>query len=108
MTLGDITTDEKNPRFKVTEQYNKVDKRLIKDFKQTINALRELGNKYTHTADVTMANVDELISTDDSRWDLFSYLFVQYFFKYSFSLKTDKNVLSFFFQFYPLKYGIEL
>ncbi|HEN4328107.1 TPA: hypothetical protein U5Y80_001044 [Streptococcus agalactiae] len=96
MNLGDITTDKKNPKFKVTEQCNKVDNRLIEDFKRTINSLRELGNKYTHTADISIANIDEFKNAEDSIWDLFSYLFVQYFLKYSLSLKSDKNVLSFF------------
>ena len=35
MNLGDITAYEKNDKFKVTEQYNKVDKRLVKDFEKT-------------------------------------------------------------------------
>lgn len=33
---------------------------------------------------------------EDSIWELFSYLFVQYFLKYNLNLKSDKNVLSFF------------
>lgn len=96
MNLGDITAYEKNDKFKVTEQYNKVDKQLVKDFEKTINRLREIGNKHTHTANVLVANKDELIMAEDSIWELFSYLFVQYFLKYDLNLKSDKNVLSFF------------
>ncbi|WP_247906032.1 hypothetical protein [Streptococcus anginosus] len=96
MNLGDITAYEKNDKFKVTEQYNKVDKRLVKDFEKTINRLRKIGNTHTHTANVLVANKDELIMAEDSIWELFSYLFVQYFLKYNLNLKSDKNVLSFF------------
>ncbi|MBF7094990.1 hypothetical protein IYQ92_07025 [Streptococcus sp. HF-1907] len=96
MNLEDITAYEKNDKFKVTEQYNKVDKRLVKDFEKTINRLRKIGNKHTHTANVLVANKDELIMAEDSIWELFSYLFVQYFLKYNLNLKSDKNVLSFF------------
>lgn len=96
MNLGDITTHEKNKKFKVTEQYNKVDKRLIKDFEETINRLRELGNRHTHTANKSSADIDELTRAEDSIWDLFSYLFVQYFLKYDLNLKSDKIVLSYF------------
>ena len=96
MNLGDITAYEKNDKFKVTEQYNKVDKRLVKDFEKTINRLRKIGNKHIHTANVLVANKDELIMAEDSIWELFSYLFVQYFLKYNLNLKSDKNVLSFF------------
>ena len=104
MNLGDITTHEKNEKFKVTERYKKVDKRLVKDFEKTIDRLRKLGNKYTHTANISNANVDELIIAEDSIWDLFSYLFVQYFLKYSLNLKLvsteytfDKKKLIFYF-----------
>lgn len=96
MNLGDITAYEKNDKFKVTEQYNKVDKRLVKDFEKTKNRLRKIGNTHTHTANVLVANKDELIMAEDSIWELFSYLFVQYFLKYNLNLKSDKNVLSFF------------
>ena len=96
MNLGDITTHEKNEKFKVTERYKKVDKRLVKDFEKTIDRLRKLGNKYTHTANISDVNVDELSIAEDSIWDLFSYLFVQYFLKYGLNLKTDKNILTLF------------
>lgn len=96
MNLGDITTHEKNEKFKVTERYKKVDKRQVKDFEKTIDRLRKLGNKYTHTANISDANVDELSIAEDSIWDLFSYLFVQYFLKYGLNLKTDKNILTLF------------
>lgn len=94
MNLGDITAYEKNDKFKVTEQYNKVDKRLVKDFEKTINRLRKIGNTHTHTANVLVANKDELIMAEDSIWELFSYLFVQYFLKYNLNLKSDKNSFS--------------
>lgn len=96
MELGDITTWKKNEEFKVTERYNKVDKRIVKDFEKTVNSLRKIGNKHTHTNNVSRANKDELMMAENSIWDLFSLLFVQYFLKYNLNLDSDKNVLSFF------------
>lgn len=96
LELGDITTNKKNGKNKVTEQYNKIDKLIVKDFEKTINRLREIGNKHTHTRNILNAGIDELIEAENSIWDLFSYLFVQYFLKYGLNLKSDKNVLSFF------------
>ena len=96
MELGDITTYKKNEKFKVTEQYNKIDKLIVKDFEKTINRLREIGNKHTHTSNISHAKIEELIGAENSIWDLFSYLFVQYFLKYDLNLKSDKNVLTFF------------
>lgn len=106
MELGDITTWKKNEEFKVTERYNKVDKRIVKDFEKTVNSLRKIGNKHTHTDNVSRANKEELMVAENLIWDLFSLLFVQYFLKYNLNLNSDKNVLSFF-PYYHLKSDIE-
>lgn len=98
MELGDITSPEKNPRYKTTERLNNVDKLLRKDFESTVNKLREIGNKYSHTQNHKISNLEEWIEAENLIWDLFSYLFVQYFLKYNLSLKSDKNVLSMFSQ----------
>ena len=39
MELGDITSPEKNPKYKTTERLNNVDKLLRKDFESTVNKL---------------------------------------------------------------------
>ena len=98
MELGDITSPEKNPKYKTTERLNNVDKLLRKDFESTVNKLREIGNKYSHTQNHKISNLEEWIEAENLIWDLFSYLFVQYFLKYNLSLKSDKNVLSMFSQ----------
>ena len=98
MELGDITSPEKNPKYKTTERLNNVDKLLRKDFESTVNKLREMGNKYSHTQNHKISNLEEWIEAENLIWDLFSYLFVQYFLKYNLSLKSDKNVLSMFSQ----------
>ena len=98
MELGDITSPEKNPKYKTTERLNNVDKLLRKDFERTVNKLREIGNKYSHTQNHKISNLEEWIEAENLIWDLFSYLFVQYFLKYNLSLKSDKNVLSMFSQ----------
>lgn len=98
MELGDITSPEKNPKYKTTERLNNVDKLLRKDFESTVNKLREIGNKYSHTQNHKISNLEEWIEAENLIWDLFSYLFVQYFLKYNLSLKSDKNVLSIFSQ----------
>ena len=98
MELGDITSPEKNPKYKTTERLNNVDKLLRKDFESTVNKLREIGNKYSHTQNHKISNLEEWIEAENLMWDLFSYLFVQYFLKYNLSLKSDKNVLSMFSQ----------
>lgn len=98
MELGDITSPEKNPKYKTTERLNNVDKLLRKDFESTVNKLREIGNKYSHTQNHKISNLEEWIEAENLVWDLFSYLFVQYFLKYNLSLKSDKNVLSMFSQ----------
>lgn len=98
MELGDITSPEKNPKYKTTERLNNVDKLLRKDFESTVNKLREIGNKYFHTQNHKISNLEEWIEAENLIWDLFSYLFVQYFLKYNLSLKSDKNVLSMFSQ----------
>lgn len=98
MELGDITSPEKNPKYKTTERLNNVDKLLRKDFESTVNKLREIGNKYSHTQNHIISNLEEWIEAENLIWDLFSYLFVQYFLKYNLSLKSDKNVLSMFSQ----------
>ena len=98
MELGDITSPEKNPKYKPTERLNNVDKLLRKDFESTVNKLREIGNKYSHTQNHKISNLEEWIEAENLIWDLFSYLFVQYFLKYNLSLKSDKNVLSMFSQ----------
>ena len=98
MELGDITSHEKNPKYKTTERLNNVDKLLRKDFESTVNKLREIGNKYSHTQNHKISNLEEWIEAENLIWDLFSYLFVQYFLKYNLSLKSDKNVLSMFSQ----------
>lgn len=98
MELGDITSPEKNPKYKTTERLNNVDKLLRKDFESTVNKLREIGNKYSHTQNHKISNLEEWIKAENLIWDLFSYLFVQYFLKYNLSLKSDKNVLSMFSQ----------
>ena len=98
MELGDITSPEKNPKYKTTERLNNVDKLLRKDFESTVNKLREIGNKYSHTQNNKISNLEEWIEAENLIWDLFSYLFVQYFLKYNLSLKSDKNVLSMFSQ----------
>ena len=89
---------EKNPKYKTTERLNNVDKLLRKDFESTVNKLREIGNKYSHTQNHKISNLEEWIEAENLIWDLFSYLFVQYFLKYNLSLKSDKNVLSMFSQ----------
>lgn len=96
MELGDITSSEKNPKYKTTERLNNVNKLLRKDFESTVNNLREIGNKYSHTQNHKISNLEEWIEAENLIWDLFSYLFVQYFLKYNLSLKSDKNVLSMF------------
>lgn len=98
MELGDITSPEKNPKYKTTERLNNVDKLLRKDFESTVNKLREIGNKYSHTQNHKISNLEEWVEAENLIWDLFSYLFVQYFLKYNLSLKSDKNVLSMFSQ----------
>ncbi len=98
MELGDITSPEKNPKYKTTERLNNVDKLLRKDFESTVNKLREIGNKYSHTQNHKISNLEEWIEAENLIWDLLSYLFVQYFLKYNLSLKSDKNVLSMFSQ----------
>lgn len=98
MELGDITSPEKNPKYKTTERLNNVDKLLRKDFESTVNKLREIGNKFSHTQNHKISNLEEWIEAENLIWDLFSYLFVQYFLKYNLSLKSDKNVLSMFSQ----------
>lgn len=98
MELGDITSPEKNPKYKTTERLNNVDKLFRKDFESTVNKLREIGNKYSHTQNHKISNLEEWIEAENLIWDLFSYLFVQYFLKYNLSLKSDKNVLSMFSQ----------
>ena len=98
MELGDITSPDKNPKYKTTERLNNVDKLLRKDFESTVNKLREIGNKYSHTQNHKISNLEEWIEAENLIWDLFSYLFVQYFLKYNLSLKSDKNVLSMFSQ----------
>lgn len=98
MELGDITSPEKNPKYKTTERLNNVDILLRKDFESTVNKLREIGNKYSHTQNHKISNLEEWIEAENLIWDLFSYLFVQYFLKYNLSLKSDKNVLSMFSQ----------
>ncbi|WP_372589775.1 hypothetical protein J7T92_03570 [Streptococcus thermophilus] len=98
MELGDITSPEKNPKYKTTERLNNVDKLLRKDFESTVNKLSEIGNKYSHTQNHKISNLEEWIEAENLIWDLFSYLFVQYFLKYNLSLKSDKNVLSMFSQ----------
>lgn len=98
MELGDITSPEKNSKYKTTERLNNVDKLLRKDFESTVNKLREIGNKYSHTQNHKISNLEEWIEAENLIWDLFSYLFVQYFLKYNLSLKSDKNVLSMFSQ----------
>lgn len=98
MELGDITSPEKNPKYKTTERLNNVDKLLRKDFESTVNKLREIGNKYSHTQNHKISNLEEWIEAENLIWDLFSYLFVQYFLKYNLSLRSDKNVLSMFSQ----------
>lgn len=98
MELGDITSPEKNPKYKTAERLNNVDKLLRKDFESTVNKLREIGNKYSHTQNHKISNLEEWIEAENLIWDLFSYLFVQYFLKYNLSLKSDKNVLSMFSQ----------
>lgn len=98
MELGDITSPEKNPKYKTTERLNNLDKLLRKDFESTVNKLREIGNKYSHTQNHKISNLEEWIEAENLIWDLFSYLFVQYFLKYNLSLKSDKNVLSMFSQ----------
>lgn len=98
MELGDITSPEKNSKYKTTERLNNVDKLLRKDFESIVNKLREIGNKYSHTQNHKISNLEEWIEAENLIWDLFSYLFVQYFLKYNLSLKSDKNVLSMFSQ----------
>ena len=101
MELGDITSSEKNPKYKTTERLNNVNKLLRKDFESTVNNLREIGNKYSHTQNHKISNLEEWVEAENLIWDLFSYLFVQYFLKYNLSLKSDKNVLSLFSQLPP-------
>ena len=96
MELGDITTTEKNQKFKTTERLNSVNGKLREDFEATVNNLREIGNKYSHTQNNKISNLEEGVEAENLIWDLFSYLFVQYFLKYNLSLKSDKNVLSMF------------
>ena len=79
MELGDITSPEKNPKYKTTERLNNVDKLLRKDFESTVNKLREIGNKYSHTQNHKISNLEEWVEAENLIWDLFSYLFVQYF-----------------------------
>ncbi|MGT2948270.1 hypothetical protein [Streptococcus devriesei] len=101
MELGDITTSVKNPRYKTTERLNSVDDILREDFEATVNNLREIGNKYSHTQNHMTASMEEFLETENLIWDLFSFLFIQYFLKYNLSLKSDKNVLSLFSQLPP-------
>lgn len=101
MELGDITSSEKNPKYKTTERLNNTDKLLRKDFESTVNKLREIGNKYSHTQNHKISNLEEWDEAENLIWDLFSYLFVQYFLKYNLSLKSDKIVLSMFSQLPP-------
>ena len=101
MELGDITSSEKNPKYKTTERLNNVNKLLRKDFESTVNNLREIGNKYSHTQNHKISNLEEWVEAENLIWDLFSYLFVQYFLKYNLILKSDKNVLSLFSQLPP-------
>ncbi|MGT2928808.1 hypothetical protein ACVR1G_00890 [Streptococcus dentasini] len=101
MELGDITTPEKNPKYKTTERLNSIDRLLRKDFESTVNKLREIGNKHSHTQNHATADLEEWKDAENLVWDLFSYLFVQYFLEYELSLKSDKNVLSMFSQLPP-------
>lgn len=96
MELGDITSSVKNQKYKTTERLNSVDNILREDFEASVNKLREIGNKYSHTQTHTTADLEEWTEAENLVWDLFSYLFVQYFLKYNLSLKSDKNVLSMF------------
>ena len=96
MELGDITSSVKNQKYKTTERLNSVDNILREDFEASVNKLREIGNKYSHTQTHTTAGLEEWTEAENLVWDLFSYLFVQYFLKYNLSLKSDKNVLSMF------------
>lgn len=96
MELGDITTTEKNQKFKTTERLNDVNVKLRRDFEDKVNELREIGNKFSHTQSHSTATMDEFIKTENLIWDLFSFLFIQYFLKYELNLTSDKNVLSMF------------
>ena len=93
MELGDITTANKNPNYKTTERLNAVDNILRKDFEATIDYLRETGNKHSHTQNNIPASLDDFLDSERFIWDLFSFLFTQYFLKYNLSLTSDKNVL---------------
>lgn len=96
MKLGDITTANKNPNYKTTERLNAVDNILRKDFEATIYYLKETGNKHSHTQNNIPASLDDFLESERFIWDLFSFLFTQYFLKYNLSLTSDKNVLSMF------------
>lgn len=62
------------------------------------STVSESSGKYSHTQNHKISNLEEWIEAENLIWDLFSYLFVQYFLKYNLSLKSDKNVLSMFSQ----------
>ena len=79
-----------------TKSYHKFSQNLRKDFEATIDYLRETGNKHSHTQNNIPASLDDFLDSERFIWDLFSFLFTQYFLKYNLSLTSDKNVLSMF------------
>ncbi|MCT2956393.1 hypothetical protein [Streptococcus thermophilus] len=81
-------------------KFNNTIQKILKLIKENTNYSYDskVLNKYSHTQNHKISNLEEWIEAENLIWDLFSYLFVQYFLKYNLSLKSDKNVLSMFSQ----------
>ena len=79
MELGDITSPEKILNIKQLKDLIMLINYCEKTLRSTVNKLREIGNKYSHTQNHKISNLEEWVEAENLIWDLFSYLFVQYF-----------------------------
>ncbi len=102
LELGNIVHPNPKNTPKVSEKMKSLDKRIEDDFKNCVNELRDIGNKYTHTKFVKTATIEEMEKADTLLSNLFSIMFTQYFLKYPISLQSNSLVL-YSFSFLPPK-----
>ena len=72
-------------------KFNNTIQKILKLIKENTNYSYDskVLNKYSHTQNHKISNLEEWIEAENLIWDLFSYLFVQYFLKYN--LDTVNN-----------------
>lgn len=107
MELGDIVYSSPKNTPKVFEKMKLLDKRIESDFRNCVDELRQIGNKYTHTKFAKPATLEEVKNADELLSNLFSIMFTQYFLKYPLTLESNSLVLHSF-SFLPPKIRLKI